>query len=67
MIEHVIVDSDDMMQSHCMPFRQPQGPVSELPSTFHDIPNDGPFILCCEEWPVITGFRIVKPLVGEFS
>jgi len=31
LIEHVIVDTDDGMQSNGMPFHHPQGPVSERP------------------------------------
>jgi len=67
MIEHVIVVSDDVMQSTHLPFRHPQGPVSEWPEHLHDIRHYSPFILCCEEWPVIILFWIFKPLMGEFS
>jgi len=56
MIEHVIVDGDDIMQSHCMYFRHLQGPVSEWPQNFHNVLDNCLFILCCEEWPVIAVF-----------
>ena len=67
MIEHVIVVSDDMMQSNCIPFRHPQGPVLEWAENLHDVLDNCPFNLCCEEWPVIAAFRILQPLPGKFS
>ena len=67
MIEHVIVDCDNMMQRDCMPLQHPEGPVSEWPQNFHDVLDNGPFILCCEEWLVFTVFWILVPLAGEFS
>jgi len=67
MIEHVIEEHDDVMQSNIMPFRHPQGPVSVWPPNFHDILDDGPFIRCCEEWLVISEFWIFTLLAGEFS
>jgi len=65
MIEHVLVDTDNMMQSYHMPIPYPQGPVSEWLQNIHNTLDNGPFILCCEEWPVITVFWIIKPFVGE--
>jgi len=66
MIKHAIVDSDSMMQCDCMPLRHPQGPLSESPENFHDVLNNGPLILWCEECPVISVCWISKPLAGEF-
>jgi len=66
MIEHVIVESDNVMQCNCMPLQHPEGQVSEWPQNFHDVLHNGPFMLCCEEWPVITVFQILQPLAGEF-
>jgi hypothetical protein len=54
------------MQSNCVQFRQLQGPVLEWPQNLHDTLEDGLFILCCEEWPVIAVFRILEPLAVEF-
>jgi len=48
MIDHEIVLCDDVMQSDCMPFRHPQGPVSECDWNFNDVLDNGPFIMCCE-------------------
>ena len=66
MIEEVIVDSENVMQCDRMPLRHPQGPVSECPQNIHDILDNGPFTLCCEEWLVITVYWILEPLRGEF-
>jgi hypothetical protein len=49
MIEHAIVYSDKMMQSNWLLFHHPESPVSDWPYQIHDIPDDTPFILCCEE------------------
>jgi len=66
MIEHVSVESDNVMQSYHMPFRHPQGPVWEWPYNFHEVVDNCPFILRCEEWAVIPVFWIVEPLGGDF-
>jgi len=66
MIEHVIIDSDKVMQCDCMPLRHRQGPISESPQNLHHVLKNSAFILCCEEWAVITGFWILEPLTGEF-
>jgi len=60
MFEHVVVDSDDVMQSNIMNFRYPQGRVLEWRQNFHNVLDDGPFILCCEESLVITVFGILE-------
>jgi len=67
MIEPVIVNRNDMMQSNCMRFRHLQGPVSEWLRNIHDVFDDHPVILCCEECPVISKIWILQPLAGEFS
>jgi len=67
MIEHVIVHSDNVMESDHIPFRHPQGPVPEGHQIFHDILDDSPYILRCEEWEVITALWIIEPLSGDFS
>jgi hypothetical protein len=67
MIEHVIAYCDDMMQGDYMPFRHPHCPVSEWASDFHDIPDNGPFIWCADEWLVFTAFWIVERIAGKFS
>jgi len=64
MIEHVIVDCDDMMHCDCMALRHPQGLISEMRHNFDDVLDNGPFILGWEEWPVFTVFRILEPLAG---
>jgi len=61
------VDSDDTMESNCMPFQHPQGPVSEWPQKFQDAVDNCPFILCCGEGPVNAVFWILQPRPGEFS
>jgi len=66
MNEHCIIDCDNMMRCDCMSLPHPQGPISEWSQFFHDILDNGPFILCCEEWRVIMVFWISEPLVGEF-
>jgi len=66
MIELVIVHCDNVMQWDWMPRRHPQGPISKWPQYFHNIPHNGPYILSCEKWPVITGFWILEPLACEF-
>jgi len=65
-IKHVIVDSDDVMQSTGMLFRHPQGAIPEWPYNLYDILDNSPLILSCEEWPVITIFGVFKPLTCEF-
>jgi len=67
MIQYVIADSDDVVQSNNMPFRYPQVPVLEWPQNFHDIMKDCPFMLCCEEWPVLIILCIDEPHTGDFS
>jgi len=67
MIEHVIVHSDNVMQSNHMLFRQPHGPASEWAFNLGDVLHDGPFVPCCEEWQVMTAFFMLKPLTGEYS
>ena len=66
MINHVIVDSDNVIQCDCMALRHPQGPIAEWPQNLHDVLDNGPFILYCEEWPVHSVFLILEPLAGEF-
>jgi len=66
-IKRVIVDSDDVTQSNGMPFRHPEGPVPEWPLNLHDILDNSPLILCCEERPVVAKFWVFKPLPGEFT
>jgi len=66
LIEHFIVHCDNVRQCDCMPLWDPHGPISEWPQYFHDILHNGPFILCCEEWPVFTVFWIMQPLACEF-
>ena len=67
MIEHIIVDTDNVMQSKHLPFQHPQCRVLELPENFHDMPDDSSFILCCAGWLVLTILWIHEALVGEFS
>jgi len=67
MMEHVIVDSDNVMQSNRMPCHHPQGAVLESSQNIHDVLDSGLFILCCEEWPGIIVCCILEPLGGEFS
>ena len=66
MIKNVIVPGGNMMQSDHMLFPHSQVPVLEWPQHFHDMLDNGPFILCCEEWLVLTVFWILEPLAGEF-
>lgn len=47
-----------------MPLRYLQGPVSELADNDYHILDIGPFILCSDEWPVITVFCILHPHAG---
>jgi len=47
MIEHVIVGCDNVMHCDHMSLRHPQGPVLEWPQNFHDVLDNGPFIMCC--------------------
>jgi len=54
------------MQCDCMALWPPHGPISEGPQHFDIILHNGPFILCCEEWPVLTELWILKPLTCEF-
>ena len=49
-----------------MRFRH-HGPVTEWPQPFHDVLNDGPFILNWKECAAMTVFWILEPLWGEFS
>jgi len=65
-IEHVITDGDNAMQSNSMHFQHPQGAVLEWPENIHEVLDDVQFILCCEDWPVITQLWINNPLMGEF-
>jgi len=67
MIEHFVIDCDDLIQCDWMPLRHQPGPILEWPYNFHHILDNGPFMLCWEEWPVITVFRTMEPLAGEFS
>ena len=67
MVEHVIMDSDNMMQCDRMCFRHPQSPVSEWHEQFHEVLEDCPFIHCCVESPVFAVFWILQTLAGEFS
>jgi hypothetical protein len=67
LIVHVIVDSDDMMQSPRVPFQLPQGEVLESPTNVHDELHNSPFILCLEEWPVVTVCWIVERVADESS
>jgi hypothetical protein len=66
-IKHVIVYSDDVMQSNSMPFRHRQGAVPDWPYDHNDILFNSPFILSCEEWPVFAIFWVFKPLVCGFT
>jgi len=66
-IEHIIVHCDNMIQCDCMPFRHPQGPISEWPQLFDEILHNGPFILSCEECRVIALFWVFRPLSCEFT
>jgi len=66
-IEHIIIHCDNVMQCDSMSVQHPQGPISEWPQHFHDILQNGPFILSCEEWPIIAVFWVFKPLVWEFT
>ena len=66
MIEHVILPCDDVMRCDYMPLRHPQGPISKWPQYFHDILHNGPFILSCAKWLVITIFWILEPLMCKF-
>jgi len=67
MIGHVVVYSDNMMQSQFMPCQHPEGPVLEWPEIFHDVLDNSPFILYCEESLVMTIFWTLKLLAGKFS
>jgi hypothetical protein len=66
MMEHVIVDIDNVMQCIQIPVQNPQCPVSEWTHNFHNLLDDGLFILWCEEWLVITVYWILEPQMGEF-
>ena len=57
-IKHVVLYCYNVIRCNCMPFRHPQGPVSEWPQHFHDIDNNRPFVLSHKEWPVFTVFWI---------
>jgi len=67
MIEHVIVNSDNMMQSNYIPFQHPQGAILEWLYNIHDILNNGQLNLWCEEWPRMSVFGIVEQLAVGFS
>jgi len=67
MMKHVIVDSDDEMESNHIPVWYPQGPVSQLPVMVHDILDDVLFIMCYEKWLVINESSILEPLTVKFS
>jgi hypothetical protein len=56
-----------MMDSNSMSPRHPQGPVSEWLEYFPDIVDDGPFLLCCEELPILAILWILEPLSGEVT
>jgi len=64
-IEHAIVEWNDMMQCDHMPFGHSLGTVLEWPQNFHNILNGSPFIMSCEDCPVITENWILEQLVGE--
>ena len=66
-IKHVIVDSDNKMESYHVPFQYPQGPVSKWAENLPVIPDNGPFILPCKEWLVISAFWNQMPHMGEVS
>ena len=55
------------MQSNCVPFRPPEGTVPQWPQKFNDKLEDGTFILCRYEWPVITLVCICESPAGELS
>jgi len=55
------------MQCYSMRLWHPQGAILELPQYFHDILHNGPFILSCEKWPVISVFWILEPLCCELT
>jgi hypothetical protein len=65
-IEHVIVDCDNVMQCDCMPLGHPQGPILEWPQYFHDVLHNCPLILSCEQWLVSGVFWVLRPLTCEF-
>jgi hypothetical protein len=67
MAEHVVVYWDNVKECDCRPLRQPQGLIVEYPYYNHDIIGNGLSVLCCEEWPVITVFWMLKLLAGQFS
>jgi hypothetical protein len=50
-----------------MAVRHPLGTGSEWPLNFHDVNDDGLFILCGEKWPEIDVFWILEILAGELS
>jgi len=66
MIECGIVDCENVMQCDRMPLRHPLGAITECPQIFPDVIDNGPFILCCKDWLVITVLWILEPLAGEF-
>ena len=41
MMEHVIVDYDNVMQCDWMPLRDPRGPVLESPQNFPEVLGNG--------------------------
>lgn len=65
MIHHVIFHSNNLIQSNRTPWGHPQGPVWGWPQMFYDIVDHSPFILYCEEQPVIFESSIPQPLAGE--
>ena len=59
-IKQVLVQSENVMQSNCMPFQHPQDAISEWSKTLHNVIDDGPFILCCAQWLVITVLGLIE-------
>jgi hypothetical protein len=65
-IENVIVESDDVMESNSIPFRHPLGPETELPQNVYDKLESGPLILYGEELPVIPVVLNLNPIAHKF-
>jgi len=66
MMEHVIVRCDTVMQCDCMRLRHTQGPILKWPQYFHHILHNGPFIVSCKKWAVISVLWTLETPACEF-
>jgi len=67
LIAHAIAARNNAMEINLIFRHYPQGPFLKLRKHFPNVLDDSPFILVCEDWPVITVLWIRELLSGEFS